>query len=89
VFLLLALHGERQARFGDRTRLAFFTGLSYCLDLIYALPVTPLGLVFYVDLLAPHVLLDNLSVLDHVLADPDLLLGHWALFHHGLLLVTG
>jgi hypothetical protein len=51
------------------------------------LEVTPLGLVvFYVDLFLAYVLLNNLSVLHHILADPDLLLGYRTLLHHYLFL---
>src|SRR5918997_3257505 len=46
----------------------------------------PLGLVLYVDLLAPYVLLDDLLVLDDVLADPYLLLDHRPLLYYNLFL---
>src|SRR5829696_1962570 len=42
------------------------------------------GIVLYVYLLAPYVLLDDLGVFDHVLADADLFLGHGALAHDDL-----
>src|SRR5215218_8204950 len=44
------------------------------------------GIVLYVYLLAPYVLLDDLGVLHHVLADADLFLGHGALAHDDLFL---
>src|SRR3712207_2842781 len=47
---------------------------------------TPLGSVVYFDLLAPDVLLYDLCVLDHVLADPNLLLGHRTLLYNHLFL---
>src|ERR687897_332837 len=48
-----------------------------------------LGGVFDVDLFAPHVLLDDLGVLHHVLAEADLFLGHGALVDHDLFLGDG
>src|SRR5215212_6414340 len=50
------------------------------------LQAAPGGLVVYLDLLAPDVLLHDLGVLDHVLADADLFLGHGALLHDDLFL---
>src|SRR3712207_4014191 len=49
---------------------------------VLALARGPAGLVVYVDLLAPYVLLNDLCVLHHVLADADLLLHHGALLHN-------
>src|SRR5215207_8784737 len=55
----------------------------------WELQTAPGGLVVYVDLLAPDVLLYHLGVLDHVLADSHLFLGHGALLHHDLFLSHG
>src|SRR5215217_993494 len=49
----------------------------------------PLSGVLDVDLLAPYVLLDDLGVLHHVLAEADLFLGHGALVDHDLFLGDG
>ena len=51
---------------------------------VSALPRGPGGLVVYLDLLAPYVLLYNLCVLNHVLADPNLFFGHRTLLHNHL-----
>src|SRR5215211_9311736 len=51
--------------------------------------VSLLGLVFYVDLLPPDVLLDDLGVLDDLFADADLLLDHRSLLDHHLFLDHG
>src|SRR5918997_3648605 len=48
-----------------------------------------LGVVLYLYLLAPDVLLDDLGVLHHVLADADLFLGHGALTDDDLFLGDG
>jgi hypothetical protein len=56
---------------------------------VSALPRGPGGLVVYLDLLAPYVLLYDLCVLNHVLADPNLFLGHRTLLHHYLFLGEG
>src|ERR687895_1482899 len=48
-----------------------------------------LGGVFDFDLFAPHVLLDCLGVLHHVLAEANLFLGHGALVDHDLFLGDG
>src|SRR5215217_790397 len=48
-----------------------------------------LGVVLDFDLFAPHVLLDCLGVLHHVLAEADLFLGHGALVDHDLFLGDG
>src|SRR5919107_412341 len=42
------------------------------------------GIVLYLYLLAPYVLLDDLGAFDHVLADADLFLGHRALANDDL-----
>src|SRR5918994_1607236 len=55
----------------------------------WELQTAPGGLVVYVDLLAPDVLLYHLGVLDDVLADSHLFLGHGALLHHDLFLSHG
>src|SRR5918995_6958807 len=49
-------------------------------------PNRSLGPILYVDLLLAHVLLNNLLVLDSVLADPKLLLDHGALLGDDLFL---
>src|SRR5215216_90868 len=49
----------------------------------------PLGFILYLDLLAPHVLLDNLRVFHNVLADAHLFLDHRALVHNDLFLGHG
>src|SRR5215218_6012495 len=49
----------------------------------------PLSGVLDFDLFAPHVLLDCLGVLHHVLAEADLFLGHGALVDHDLFLGDG
>src|SRR3712207_5186794 len=54
-----------------------------------ALARGPAGLVVYLDLLAPYVLLDDLGVLHHVLADPDFLLNHGTLLHNYLFFGDG
>src|SRR5215211_3533994 len=59
-------------------------------DLSVSLPAeAPLGRIVDIDLLAPYVLLDRLGVLNYVLADPYLLLGHRPLLHHDLFLGNG
>jgi hypothetical protein len=50
---------------------------------------TVFGLFLDLDLLAPDLLLDDLGVLDDVLADVDLLLDHRALLDHHLFLYNG
>src|SRR5215208_7233511 len=50
------------------------------------LPTAPFGLVLYLYFLAPYVLLDNLRVLNNVLADTDLFLYDRALLHNDLFL---
>src|SRR5215216_4152960 len=57
--------------------------------LLLVLQVSLLGLVFYLDLLAPEVLLDGLGILDDLLADTDLLLEHRSLLDHHLFLDHG
>src|SRR5215204_3983133 len=49
----------------------------------------PLGFILYLDLLAPHVLLDYLRVFHNVLADSHLFLDHRALVHNDLFLGHG
>src|SRR5215203_5636463 len=50
------------------------------------LPSAPLGVVLYIHLFAPHVLLDDLPLVDDVLADADLLFHHWLFLDHDLVL---
>src|SRR5215210_7464952 len=50
------------------------------------LPSAPLGVVLYIHLFAPHVLLDDLPLVDDVLADADLLFYHWLFLDHDLVL---
>src|SRR5215217_2659343 len=57
--------------------------------LLRTLDASTLSLVLDVYLLAPDVLLDDLGVLHHVLADADLFLGHRALAHDDLFLGHG
>src|SRR5919112_6541128 len=49
-------------------------------------PAAPLGFILYLDLLAPYVLLDYLSVFYNVLADAHLFLEDRALVHNDLFL---
>src|SRR3712207_1035871 len=62
-------------------------GLYFLLALGRA--AAPLGCVLYLYLLAPYVLLDYLCVLNYVLADAHLFLGHGALVDNDLFLCYG
>src|SRR5215212_650043 len=50
------------------------------------LPSAVPGVVLYIHLFAPHVLLDDLPLVDDVFADPDLLFGHRLFLDHDLVL---
>src|SRR5215218_4656255 len=50
------------------------------------LPSALAGVVFYIHLFAPHVLLDDLPLVDDVFADADLLLRHRFFLDHDLVL---
>jgi hypothetical protein len=67
-------------------RLPFFRLPFWLICLRRLLCSAPLGLVLYIDLLPPDVLLDDFLILDDVLTDSDLSLGHRTLLDHDFFL---
>src|SRR5215204_7395614 len=53
---------------------------------VLCLPSAVPGIVLYIHLFAPHVLLDDLPLVDDVFANADLLFHHWLFLDHDLVL---